>query len=240
MNGAFEAHEQSLVRELWNEVLPYFNKNQDYGSREDKVFFSLINFLDQNQEHYLWYQINGSETRDPEAYIKEVAKQLYQESLIVDKKVVDDKGRVVDTKQIKVKEPQYKYPKWLSNRSVKTSNGILVRYSEDKEIAIKAINQGIVMSLDDYKEFKKALTLDLSTLTIANLNKIIYDIQSDPRDPFFSRFTTLKVFYEDLLTELKISPVKKKNNFVKRTYEVGKGFQRKKLGENTIDVFDGI
>jgi hypothetical protein len=96
------------------------------------------------------------------------------------------------------------------------------------------------MSLEDYKEFKKALTLDLSTLTIPNLNKIIYDIQSDPRDPFFSRFPTLKVFYEDLLTELKISPVKKENNFVKKTYEVGKGFQRKKLGNNTIDVFDGV
>lgn len=240
MIGAFEAHQDTIMRELWIEVLPYFNKNQDYGSREDKVFFSFMNYLDENPNHWVWNKIDADPTIDTEAYLKSISSLLHKESLIVDKKVLNKKTGMEEVQQIKVKEPQYKYPKWLSKRNVKTPNGILVRYSEDKEIAIKAINQGLVMSLDDYKEFKKALTLDLSTLTIANLNKIIYDIQTDPKDPFFSRFTTLKVFYEDLLTELKISPVKKKNNFVKKTYEVGKGFQRKKLGENTIDVFDGI
>jgi len=240
MIGAFEAHQDTIMRELWNEVLPHFNKNQDYGSREDKVFFAFMNYLDEQLNHWVWNKIDADPTINKEAYLKSISSLLHKESLIVDKKVFNKKLGIDELQQVKVKEPIYKYPKWLSDKSVKTPNGILVRYSKEKEIAIKAINQGIVMSLVDYKEFKKALTLDLTTLTIPNLNRIIYDIQTDPRDPFFSRFPSLKVFNEDLLTELKISPVKKENNFIKKTYEVGRGFQRTKLDEGTIDVFDVV
>lgn len=235
-----EAYQETTMRELWNEVLPYFNKNQDYGSREDKVFYSFINFLNDNLDHWVFNKLDRDPTCDKEEYMKYFANLLYKESLTIDKKVFNKKSGFDEIKQVKIKEPQYRYPKWLENRTIKTSNGILVRYSQDKEIAIKAFAQGIVMSLDDYKDFKKALSLDLTLLTIPNLNRIIYDIQTDPSDPFFSRFPTLKVFNEDLLTELKISPVKKENNFIKKTYEVGKGFKQKKLGSNTLDVFDTI
>jgi hypothetical protein len=101
----------------------------------------------------------------------------------------------------------------------------------------------MILSNEDYKNFKEALNLDLNTLTLASLHILINDYKLDPKNPFWKDFPTLKVFYEDLLTESKKSFTDEKKRYVLQKYVIGKGFQREKkinLGENTLDVFDGI
>jgi hypothetical protein len=180
---------------------------------------------------------------NPEEYFKILSKELLDESLILDKKITDERGRVVGVEQVKIKKPKYEYPKWIKNRSVKTSNGILVRYTDKREISIKGFTEGLIMSTADYTKFKEALTLDLTTLTLPHLHQLIVDIKSDPNDPFWTRFPTLRTFYEDLLTELGESPVNGKKTKSNKTYQIGKGFnnkQPKQSDSDTIDVFNGI
>jgi hypothetical protein len=235
--GAFEAHEESVMRTLWLEVLPFFNRNKEYGTREDKVFFSLMDFLDSKQDHWVWDKLESDPTNNPDSYFKHLANKLYTESLIVEKKVFNKHTGMEETQRVRIKENIYEKPKWI--KRIKTPNGVLIRYTDKQEISIKGFTEGIIMSLEDYKNFKKALTLDLTQLTIPNLHKLIYDIKSDPSDPFWSRFTTLRTFYEDLLTELGDSPVKSKKKDTTRNYKVGEGFQRvKKYSSSMLDALD--
>jgi hypothetical protein len=237
MIGAFDAHHESIMRELWLEVLPYFNKNKEYGSNKDRVFFAYIDYLEHNPNHWSWHKISSDETINPIELLKFISKEIYKESLFIEKKIFNKQTGMDEIHRVKINQTNYEYPQWI--KTIKTSNNILVRYTDNKEIAIKGINEGIIISLEEYSAFKFALELDLSKLEMKELHQLISDIKSHPSDFYWSRFTTLRTFYEDLLTELGDSPVKSKKKDTTRNYKVGEGFQRvKKYSSSMLDALD--
>jgi hypothetical protein len=102
---------------------------------------------------------------------------------------------------IPVKEKKVKL-EW--GNTYKTKNKVLVRETADgRFISLKTLTNGIIMSHADFNNLMKDLGMELEELTFVQFNRLEYDIRMTMgQDKYFSRYKTLRCFFEDLLTEL--------------------------------------
>lgn len=216
--GAFEAHEDRIHRELFEGVLPFFlsKKKQD---TEMRMFMALCDFLDQdeNQEHYLWNSLRRDDA-EPKEILDLQVKKLMEELRYI--------WNETKQKYLKVEEFYKTYsPKWDKKKSYTTANGILVRFTQDgKYVALKKHTSGIWASKADMDDMFSSFKKTYDELTIPQFFRLHSSIAQDFTkygEHRFSKYKTIKLFQEDLLTEKGIKSSKSNENMV---YDLDRGF----------------
>lgn len=227
--GAFEAHEDSQMIELYSKIQRHTTHYSIY-SLETQLLSGLIDFIEENEDSDYWFvqTFYHNQTIDgAEAYLNMIVKSLIR--MFKDNRLIIDKEMVMA---------------WVDNKTFKTDNGILVRYTKNF-IALKTLTPtGIMMSLDEYKIVCNELKLNLDTLTSPELLKFITHYENDKKQDFWKRFKSFIVFEESYLVENGLKP-STTNHSTHTTYEIGVGYQKQmkkkdRYTESTIDVFDGF
>jgi len=241
--GAFEAHEENVMLDLWNELTKYYgNHNNKVGL--DRIFNSLCDYLDENQDSWLWGVIYGEFPTEDSVYshINIISKKLEEYQQTYYKPIHNTYGEVIGYDKKPLIQDTYLYPKWDDSKTYRTSNNILVRYSIKNHIALKGLfTKGIIMSLKDFNLFSINANLDLNTLTPVQLERLIYDWEMTNNISYWKQYPTMKVFNESLLVEKGITETNKVQ--VNKKYVIGKGMTQediifdKELDEIASSIF---
>lgn len=232
--GAFEAHENDVMLELWIEMINYYHKHNDKLD-ENRIFFTICDFLQDNQEHWLWEKIFGN--TDTEETIKKniqlLSKKLVEFQYVIYKPIYNKFGEMVGYDKKNLKSDKYFHTKWKEDKTYTTSNGILVRFSSKGHISLKGITpNGIIMSQKDFKLFCNQTKLEIDTITPPQLERLIIDIKNTLDNEYWKQYPTMKIFKESFLTQngIKIN----RNEIKKDKYVIGSGFVNSKKVD--IDV----
>ena len=242
--GAFEANQDDFIYQLWLDIQPYL---QPHSRKlpEDSIFFALCDFLDNHDSHWLWTSIKNEGSTETDVYssLNYFVKELLPHKYILNRPIKNSYGEIIDYEKKKLIKDKYQMMKWKSKE--KTPKGILVRYSTKNEIALKGIStQGIMMNVDEFNLFCSETNLDLNTLTIPQLEKLITDYQIDPTHEFWKSYPSMCRFEETYLVEKGITTDKNKTKEPSK-YRIGKGFSSNtdkivnwKEISMDLDVFD--
>jgi len=245
--GAFEANTDDFLLQLWFDLQPFIKK---YSTNlvEDNIFNGIVDFLDENQDHWFWDRLETDLATEDSVYqsITNLSKQLAKEySNKLWKPVRNNFGEIVEWQAVELIKDKYELPKWKNTKTTRTSNGILVRYSTKNEIALKGLTpKGVIMSVKDYQVFCNETKLDLNTLTPPMLEKWITDLEMNLHPEYWKQYPTMRTFEESILVEKGIKTEQTIDN--QPVYQLGLGFvNQKKSGkadwkshEETLDVFD--
>lgn len=223
-----ESHEDDVHLKLYYQLRPYLTNH--YISTEEKILMAIGDFLrdDQNEEDHF---VKRMPSRGDEitSYITYLSNEIMK-VLITNK--------YPTSKSVKLT--------WDKEKTFKTQNGILVRYTNDRKyISLKTLTPWlIIMSIKDSKVFFKELNIEIDTLTSPQLYKLIWDHKLDPKNDCWKKFKTLKTIDESLLTELEIDTYANTTETT-TTYEIGKGFNKFKQKsinkqDKTFSVFDDL
>jgi hypothetical protein len=150
-----------------------------------KASFLYLEYCDDDSDIFTHTMLGVIETQDQrvEYWIREAIKAVMVHIPIKEKKVKLEWGN-----------------------TYKTKNNILVRETADgRFISLKTLTNGIIMSHADFNNLMEDLGMELEDLTLIQFNRLENDIRMTMgQDKYFSRYKTLRCFYEDLLTELGI------------------------------------
>jgi len=113
----------------------------------------------------------------------------------------------------------------------KTDKSLLVRETTDgKYIALKFFTNGIVMNKKDYTILLEDLGVELNDITPSQFNRLEYAIRSSIGDhSYFTRYKSLRCFYESVLTEKGITSTQTKREV---KYDINRGL----VQENYFDL----
>ena len=105
------------------------------------------------------------------------------------------------------------------NNTIKTMNGILVRYTTNgKFVALKTFTDVLIGNKKDIDGILKRINKTIDTITFTEFNDLVYRVKLDQSklgdDLIKHEYKSIKVAYEDLLTEKGIdASVKRKKTF---------------------------
>ena len=126
--------------------------------------------------------------------------------------------------QVSFKEKKVKL-EW--GKTYKTDKYLSVRETTDgKYIALKFFTNGIVMNKKDYNTLLEDLGVELNEITPNQFNRLEYTIRSTMGEhSYFTRYKSLRCFYESVLTEKGITSSEVKRNI---RYDINNGLVQEK------------
>ena len=241
--GTFEAHEENIMLDLWNELTKYYgNHNTKVGL--DRIFYSVCDYLTNNEDSWLWGVVYGEFPTEDSVYshINIISKQLEEYQQTYYKPIHNTYGEIIGYDKKPLIQDTHLYPKWDDSKTYKTPNKILVRYSIKNHIALKGLfTRGIIMSVKDFNSFSINTNLDLNTLTPPQLERLIMDWETTSHYVYWKQYPTMKSFNESLLVEKGITESNKDKKNEK--YVIGKGLTQedinfyKELDELASSIF---
>jgi hypothetical protein len=230
-DGIFPVHQDDLFVELFNQIIKYFSKHSALGL-EEKLFMSLCNFMQANEDHWLWDRVSNERFTEDNLYkhISVISKQIYKTAMYVRKG-----DRLIPYP----KNKEYRI-EWL--REYKSPQGLLIRYSKKGYVAIKSISpRGLLFKESEFDLFCKTLKLNLDTLTWQQLERLIQDFGMNSKHKIWANYPSMKSFQESLEVEKELKPL---TESAEVEYQVGKGYiteTKKNTKDNsstTMNVFD--
>jgi len=230
-DGILPVHQDDLYVELFNGIIKYFSKYSALGM-EEKLFMSLCEFMQDNEDHWLWDRVSNERFTEDNLYkhVMVISKQIYKSAMYVKK---GDKLTPYP------KNREYRM-EWL--REYRTPKGLLVRHSKKGFIAIKSLSTlGLLFKEKEFNLFCDKLKFNLDTLTWHQLERLIQDFRMNPKHKIWKDYPSMKYFQESLEVEKELKPITESAEI---EYKVGKGYisQTKKIQtdntNSTMNVFD--
>jgi len=117
-------------------------------------------------------------------------------------------------KEAKAEHEKMAVMSWDKSKTRKTKNGILVRHSSNgKFVGLKTLTEVLVGKLEELEQLMKAANTNIEDISWADFNKLVEFVKTD--HSFFGKgqvkdkFKSIKVAFEDILTEKEITTNKK-------------------------------
>jgi hypothetical protein len=206
----FDGAEPSLLQELMMEVMPYYNQQKN-KSIKDAFFFGICDFIEENPNHWIYYQMK-QKTADPVEVLNMFSTKLEEEyrAFVNTKKDQRHRGG---------KLPKFQQMEWDSTREFVSEKGVKIRYSKDgTKISLKAFTTGLVANLSDFDSLMSSAGLEYKDISIPKFFRLVSYFQSSKgkdanqqAQQYFKRFPSLMIFNESLAVEMGWEDIKSDN-----------------------------